>query len=163
MLRLSLAFLILGLCAPASVWAEEGGFFDREALMEKSQEAKDDFSDVDEDDFFGLDEERLRKKREVEAEQAEKDPNQQEFLKVLNKIRGKDEDEAKRGNDLWGEFEDVSGQKAEKTYLNSKEVEVWRELRKPVPRKRAFGNKIDDLEEAVNSLKTPNYSGSKQE
>ena len=159
MLRLTLACCIVALFSPKALLAEEGGFFDREKLLKESQDEEDTFEDVDESDFFGLDEERLLKKREKQAEAEAQDPNQKNFLKALNKIRGKDDEAEKKGSKIWGEFEDVSGKKPEKAFLESKEVEVWRELRKPIPRKPAFGDKIDDLEEAVNSLRTPNYSG----
>ena len=161
MLRLSMIFLLLALCSPSAAFAadEEGGFFSREALLEKQKEEEEyDYEKETGGDFFMVDEERMRRQNERDEEEADKDPNIQKSLKILNKIRGKDED-AKKRDGLWGEFEDVSGKKAEKAYLNSKEVEVWRELRKPVPTRRAFENRVGDLEEAVNSLRTPNISG----
>lgn len=160
MLRLITIFLLLAIFNPSPLFAEEeGGFFSREALLKGQKENETyDYQKETGGDFFMVDEERMRRQNERDADEADKDPNIQKSLKILNQIRGKDE-EAERNRDQWGEFENVAGGKAEKAFLNSTEVEVWRELQKPAPRKRAFDNKIDDLEEAVNSLRAPNISG----
>ena len=162
MLRMFLTICLLTLLSPTLSWGQEqeGSLFDRESFLaeQKEKEEEYDYEEETGGDFFQVDEERLRKQREREEELAEQNPKQKEFLKMLNKIRGDDEDSNKRSK-LWGDFEDVSGKKPEQNFLKSKEVEVWRELRKPVPRKRAFENKMGDLEEAVNSLYTPNISG----
>lgn len=141
MLRWGLLVLLAALCSPAASLAADG------------------------DDFFAMDEKDITEYKEKQDEEAAaaENPQQQEWLKMLNKIRGKDEEEAKSKNEIWNEFEDISGTDAEKAYLNSREVQIKRELNKPLPGRDPFGGRIDELEDAVNSLRAPNVNASPEE
>ena len=102
------------------------------------------------DDFFMREQE--------EQSQEEEDENS---FTILNAFGGEETEEEiaekKRKKDLpWAEFEDVSGTEVEKKFLNSGEVKLHRELRKPLPERSPFGNRMDSLEDSVNNLRTPN-------
>ena len=65
----------------------------------------------------------------------------------------KKDDTGKRGR--WSKFEDVRGTEALKKFLNSPEIQIKRELHKPLPKTQPFGNRLDEIEDSINSLKTP--------
>lgn len=107
------------------------------------------------DDFFTHEE-------EVEAQESE---DEQGFT-ILNAFSpgSSNTDGSTTGTDtqqrnqprVWQDFEDVSGTSIEKRYLDSDEVRLRRELRKPLPKRKPFGNRLDSIEESINGLQAPN-------
>ena len=96
-----------------------------------------------------------------EHEQQTDQQEDENSFTILNAFEGEKTEEEiaeeKRKKDLpWAEFEDVSGTEVEKKFLNSGEVKLHRELRKPLPERNPFGNRMDSLEDSVNNLRTPN-------
>ena len=56
--------------------------------------------------------------------------------------------------DSWGEFEDISGTKAERSFRESKEMKIREELSKPLPKRKSVTDDdvFDHLERSIQEL-----------
>ena len=64
-------------------------------------------------------------------------------------------DTPKARKEGWGQFEDVTGTEVERMHEKSGDMKMKHELRKPLPNREPFGNRLDELEQSIGELKAP--------
>ena len=71
------------------------------------------------------------------------------FKGTIDKLVNKKTLINKRRSSTWTGFRGIEGTEAETKYYNSSEYKVLKELSKPIPKRKAFGNKLDSVENTL--------------
>ena len=73
------------------------------------------------------------------------------FQGTIDKLVNKKTLINRRRSSTWTGFRGIEGTEAETKYYNSSEYKVLKELSKPIPKRKAFGNKLDSVESTLRS------------
>ena len=122
--------------------SEEGGSYAREIIETKEK--------IDQNETFSG---ALAEQEVIVEGEKEKSSFRGTIDKLLNRSKPKEEKEAE-----WTGFESIEGTEAESKYYETSEYKILQEFSKPIETRKAFGDKLDSIEGALDINKQNQYS-----